>query len=76
MSRYFFNKIQWKIIYKQYHENSPSQHTISTLADSNNQQQRLSNTKVAGQPGTFIIFQNYLSSDYRNFNEKSTILKG
>ena len=32
--------------------------------------------KMAQQPGTFVIFQNFLSGDYRNFNEKSTILKG
>ena len=32
--------------------------------------------KMARQPGTFVIFRNFLSSDYRNFNEKSTILKG
>ena len=32
--------------------------------------------KMARQPGTFVIFQNFLRGDYHNFNEKSTIFKG
>ena len=43
-----------------------------------NQQQCGSDTQngVTITPGTFIIFWNFLSGDYRNFNEKSIILKG
>ena len=37
-----------------------------------NQRQHKSDT----QDGAFIIFQNFLSSDCRNSNEISTILKG
>ena len=32
--------------------------------------------KMARQPGTFVIFQHFLSDDYRNVNKKSTILNG
>ena len=76
MLRYFFNKIQWKNHLETISWKLSSAHDIYAHCDEYGcQSDFIINDnaevihKIARQPGTFVIFQNFSSGDYHNFNE-------